>query len=49
MDRTLRPDWMRSAARGRLGVEPVVIGGGHCPHVSRPEAVAEILDFTQRG
>jgi pimeloyl-ACP methyl ester carboxylesterase len=48
-DRTLRPDWMRSAARDRLGVEPVEIDGGHCPHVSRPEAVAEILDFTQRG
>jgi pimeloyl-ACP methyl ester carboxylesterase len=43
-DRTFRPDWMRAAARERLGVDPVEIDGGHCPHVSRPEAIAEILD-----
>lgn len=42
-DRTLRPEWMRAAARQRLGVDPVEIDGGHCPHVSRPEAVADLL------
>ena len=42
-DRTLRPDWMRQAARQRLGVEPVEVDAGHCPHVSQPEAVAAIL------
>lgn len=42
-DRTLRPEWMRSAARERLGTEPVEIPGGHCPHVSRPDAIAELL------
>jgi len=42
-DRTLRPDWMRQAARQRLGVEPVDVDAGHCPHVSQPEAVAAIL------
>lgn len=42
-DRTLRPDWMREAARQRLGVEPAEVDAGHCPHVSQPEAVADIL------
>ena len=39
-DRTLRPAWMIEAARRRLGVEPILIDAGHCPHVSRPRAVA---------
>jgi len=43
-DRTLRPEWMISATRERLGVEPHIIDGGHCPHVSRPATVAAILD-----
>jgi Alpha/beta hydrolase family len=43
-DRTLTPAWMRRAARERLGTEPVEIAGGHCPHVSRPEQVAAMLD-----
>jgi pimeloyl-ACP methyl ester carboxylesterase len=43
-DRTLRPDWMRTAARKRLGIEPLEIDGGHSPHVSRPDLVADILD-----
>jgi pimeloyl-ACP methyl ester carboxylesterase len=43
-DRTLTPDWMRRAARQRLGTDAVDIPGGHCPHVSRPEQVAALLD-----
>jgi pimeloyl-ACP methyl ester carboxylesterase len=43
-DRTLRPTWMKEAASDRLGVDPIVIPGGHCPHVSRPSLVAEILE-----
>lgn len=43
-DRTLRPDWMITASRQRLGVEPIIIEGGHCPHVSRPTELAAILD-----
>ncbi len=43
-DRTLRPEWMRTAARERLGVEPVEIDGGHCPHVSQSGVIAAILD-----
>jgi pimeloyl-ACP methyl ester carboxylesterase len=42
-DRTLRADWMRRAARDRLGVTPVEVDGGHCPHTSRPRAVADVL------
>lgn len=42
-DRTLRPEWMRSVARRQLQIEPVEIDAGHCPHVSRPESLAEII------
>lgn len=43
-DRTLRPEWMRKVARDRLGVEPIKVDGGHCPHVSRPHELAAILE-----
>jgi pimeloyl-ACP methyl ester carboxylesterase len=43
-DRTITPAWQRKAAREFLGVEPVELPGGHCPNVSRPAALAEILD-----
>jgi Alpha/beta hydrolase family len=43
-DRTLSPEWMRRVSRKRLGIEPVELPGGHCPHVSRPEQVAALLD-----
>lgn len=42
-DRTLRPEWMRQAARQRLGTEPMRIDAGHCPHVSQPGLLAGIL------
>lgn len=42
-DRTLRPSWLRSIARERLGIEPIEIPGGHFPHVSRPGELADIL------
>ena len=32
-DRTIAPAWQRKAARELLGVEPVELPGGHCPHV----------------
>ncbi len=42
-----RPDlagrMMRQAARQRLGVEPLEINAGHCPHVSQPAALASLL------
>jgi pimeloyl-ACP methyl ester carboxylesterase len=36
-------EWQRKAARDLLGVEPVELPGGHCPHVSRPDALADAL------
>lgn len=43
-DRTLRPDWMMDAARERLGVDAHVLdGAGHCPQVSKPDQLAELL------
>jgi hypothetical protein len=43
-DRTIQPAWLSNAARERLGVEAIWIPGGHCPHVSRPRELAEVLD-----
>lgn len=43
-DRTIRPEWMRSAAADRFGVLATTVEGGHCPHVSRPAQVAALLD-----
>jgi pimeloyl-ACP methyl ester carboxylesterase len=43
-DRTLSPEWQRRAAREWLGVEALELPGGHCPHVSRPEALADVLE-----
>jgi pimeloyl-ACP methyl ester carboxylesterase len=48
-DRTLRPDWMRTIARERLGVDTVEVDGGHFPHVSRPHLVAEIMEQSLAG
>jgi hypothetical protein len=42
-DRTITPAWQMGAARERLNVEPCVLPGGHCPNVSRPEALAKLL------
>ncbi|MGH7482516.1 MAG: alpha/beta fold hydrolase [Longimicrobiales bacterium] len=42
-DRTANPAWARRAARERLGIEPLEIPGGHCPMLSRPEQLAEVL------
>ncbi len=43
-DRTVRPEWSRRAARERLAVDPIELPGGHCPHVSRPRELAEVLN-----
>lgn len=43
-DRTLRPDWCRREAVRRLGAELIEIDAGHCPHVSRADKLATILD-----
>lgn len=43
-DRAVTPAWQRKAAREWLGVEPVEIPAGHCPNVSRPEMLADVLE-----
>ena len=42
-DRMVLPDWSRSAARARLGVEPVELPGSHSPFLSRPSDLADVL------
>jgi hypothetical protein len=42
-DRTIRPEWQRQMARKRLRVEPIEVPTGHCPNVSLPDRLAEIL------
>jgi pimeloyl-ACP methyl ester carboxylesterase len=42
-DRMFSPEWMRAAARERLGMEPVELDGGHSPMLSRPAELADLL------
>jgi pimeloyl-ACP methyl ester carboxylesterase len=43
-DRAVSPAWSVRAARGRLGVEPVVLeGSDHSPFLSRPVELADLL------
>jgi pimeloyl-ACP methyl ester carboxylesterase len=42
-DRALNPEWARTAARERLGVEPIEIDGAHSPFLTRPAQLADIL------
>jgi pimeloyl-ACP methyl ester carboxylesterase len=49
-DRTIRPDWQRRMARDRLGIEAIETPTGHCPNVSQPDRLAEILvDIAEHG
>lgn len=43
LDRTINPLWQERAWRERTGTAPVLVEAGHCPHVSVPEAVADII------
>ncbi|MDQ2729502.1 MAG: alpha/beta hydrolase, partial [Actinomycetota bacterium] len=43
-DRTIRPDWSRREALRRLSAGVIEIDAGHCPHVSRPDELADVLD-----
>jgi alpha/beta hydrolase family protein len=42
-ERCLRPEWSRRMSRDQLGVEPVELGGGHSPFLSRPDELAEVI------
>jgi pimeloyl-ACP methyl ester carboxylesterase len=50
-DRVVNPTWSARVARDRLGVDPLVLPGGHSPFLSRPEALADLLtaDLQQPG
>lgn len=43
-DRAINPDWVRAAARDRLGVEADEIDGGHSPFLTRPVELARLID-----
>jgi pimeloyl-ACP methyl ester carboxylesterase len=42
-DRTVSPDWSRRTTRERLGSEAYELPGGHCPYLSRPLQLADVL------
>jgi pimeloyl-ACP methyl ester carboxylesterase len=42
-DRTFTLAWSKRAAYELLGVEAIALPGGHCPQISRPVHLAEIL------
>ena len=42
-DRAINPDWVRAAARERLGVEAIEIDGAHSPFLTRPVELARTL------
>jgi len=43
-DRAINPDWVRTAARERLGVDAIELDGGHSPFLTRPAELADVLD-----
>ena len=43
-DRAMNPEYGRSAARTRLGVEPLEIDGAHSPFLTRPAELATLLE-----
>ena len=43
-DHAIDPDWVRSAARDRLGTVAVELDGGHSPFLTRPDELADVLD-----
>jgi pimeloyl-ACP methyl ester carboxylesterase len=42
-DRTVDPAWSKRTARELLGVEAIALPSGHCPQISRPVHLAEVL------
>lgn len=43
-DRAINPEWGRTAARERLGVDAVGIDGAHSPFLTRPAELARLID-----
>ncbi len=48
-DRAINPDWVRAAARDRLGVTAIELPGGHSPFVTRARELANVLDALGRA
>jgi pimeloyl-ACP methyl ester carboxylesterase len=48
-DRTLSPDWIRRTSPRVLKQDAIEIPGGHCPHVSRPADLAQLLERLAAG
>ncbi len=42
-DRSIHPRWQRLAGRALCGVNETVIGTGHCPQISKPQVLADLL------
>jgi pimeloyl-ACP methyl ester carboxylesterase len=42
-DRTINPRWWCQVARRRLNSEPIGVDSGHCPHMSHPAELADVL------
>jgi pimeloyl-ACP methyl ester carboxylesterase len=42
-DRTISPAWSRRTAREQLDIEAIEIPSGHCPYLSRPRHLADVL------
>jgi pimeloyl-ACP methyl ester carboxylesterase len=42
-DRIIAPDWQMTAPRRRHGLDPVRIDSGHCPGLTRPAELADLL------
>jgi pimeloyl-ACP methyl ester carboxylesterase len=43
-DRFFPADWMTELVRRRLGIDPVLVPGGHCPYLSQPVPLADAIE-----
>ena len=48
-DRCVNMEWAVAAAEARTGEPPTLVDGGHSPFLSRPAALAEVLDAIVTG
>lgn len=48
-DRTLSPDWIRRTSLRVLRREAIQVHAGHCPRISRPAEIAQVLDRRAGG
>lgn len=48
-DRFFPAAWMTDVVRTRLGIEPIVVPGAHCPYLSQPVALADAIEQAWRA